>query len=322
MMQSSLKIFNMENVKKYRAVRFDKYGGPDVLHISELDLPVPAKGQVLVKVKAAGINTGETAEREGAFATIWPWPLPSGQGTDFAGIVEQPGEGVTNVKKGDAVIGFTQKRDSQADYVLAEAGDLVPKPAHISWEQAGSLFMVGTTAYGAVKAVGLKKGDTLVVSAAAGGVGSVVVQLSTEAGAKVIGIASETNHDWLKKHGVIPVAYGPDLATRIKQAAGGGPIDAFIDCFGKGYVELAVQLGIPADRIDTLIDFEAAKKYNVKTDGSDVAATGEVLQALTNDVDQGKLEIPIARVYPLTQVREAFQELEKRHTHGKIVLVP
>jgi NADPH:quinone reductase-like Zn-dependent oxidoreductase len=311
----------MQNEKKYRAVRFDKYGGPDVLHLSELDLPTPAKGQVLVRVKAASINMGETAEREGAFANIWPWPLPSGQGTDFAGIVEQPGEGITSFKKGDEVIGFTQKRDSQAEYVLAEVDYLVPKPAHVSWEQGGSLFMVGTTAYGAVKSVALKKGETLVVSAAAGGVGSVVVQLATDAGARVIGIASEANHDWLKKHGVIPVSYGPDLATRIKQAAGKN-IDAFIDCFGKGYVELAVQLGVPFDRIDTLIDWDAAKKYHVKTDGSDVAATGQILQELANDVDQGKLEIPIARVYPLTQVREAFQELEKRHTHGKIVLVP
>ncbi len=189
----------MENVQTYRAVRFDKYGGPDVLHLSMLDLPVPAKGQVLVKVKAAGINTGETAEREGAFATIWPWPLPSGQGTDFAGIVEQPGEGVTNFKKGDEVIGFTQKRDSQAEYILAEADSLVPKPTHVSWEQGGALFMVGTTAYGATKAVALKKGETVVVSAAAGGVGSVVVQLAAKAGAKVIGIASEANHDWLKE---------------------------------------------------------------------------------------------------------------------------
>ena len=311
----------MENVQKYRAVQFDKYGGPDVLHISELDLPTPGKGQVLVRVKAASINTGETAEREGSFATIWPWPLPSGQGSDFAGIVEQPGPGVASFKKGDAVIGFTQKRDSQADYVLAEANDLVPKPAHVTWEQGGALFMVGTTAYGAVKAVSLKKGDTVVVSAAAGGVDSIVVQLAALIGARIIGIASESNHDWLKKYGVIPVSYGPDLATRIKQAAGKN-IDAFIDCFGRGYVDLAVQLGVPPDRIDTLIDFEAAKKYKVKTDGSDVAATGAILQELTNDVDQGKLEIPIARVYPLTQVREAFQELEKRHTHGKIVLVP
>jgi NADPH:quinone reductase-like Zn-dependent oxidoreductase len=311
----------MENIQKYRAVQFDKYGGPDVLHLSELDIPVPGKGQVLVKVKAAGINTGETAEREGAFAKIWPWPLPSGQGTDFAGIVEKVGEDITAFRKGDPVIGFTQKRDSQAEYVLAEADYLVPKPAHITWEQGGSLFMVGTTAYAAVRAVSLQKGDTLVVSAAAGGVGSVVVQLASMKGARIIGLASEANHEWLTKHGVIPVSYGADLAARIKAAAG-GRIDAFIDCFGHGYVDLAVQLGIPPDRIDTLIDFEAADKYKVKSDGSDVAATGAILQELVTDVDQGKLEIPIARTYPLEEVREAYQELEKRHTHGKIVLVP
>lgn len=195
------------------------------------------------------------------------------------------------------------------------------KPIHVPWEQAGSLFVVGTTAYAAVKAVALKKGDTIVVSGAAGGVGSVVVQLATNRGARVIGIASEANHGWLTKHGVIPVSYGMDLAARIKEAAG-GHVDAFVDCYGQGYVDLAIQLGVSLDRIDTIIDFEAAKKYHVKTDGNSAGANAEVLAELANLVDKGRLEIPIARVYPLDEVREAYRELEKRHTHGKIVLVP
>jgi NADPH:quinone reductase-like Zn-dependent oxidoreductase len=112
-----------------------------------------------------------------------------------------------------------------------------------------------------------------------------------------------------------------DLGARIKEAAG-GHVDAFIDCYGQGYVDLAIQLGVPLDRIDTIIDFEAAKKYPIKTDGNSAGANTEVLAELANLVDKGRLEIPIARVYPLEEVREAYQELEKRHTHGKIVLVP
>jgi NADPH:quinone reductase-like Zn-dependent oxidoreductase len=315
------KINNMENIQKFRAVQYDKYGGIDVLHIDEVRLQKPGSGQVLVKVKAAGINPGEATIRAGTFAKQWPATFPSGQGSDFAGIVDQVGEHVEDFKKGDEVIGFTDARASQAEYVLAEEGHLVLKPAHVSWEQAGSLFVVGTTGYAAVKAVTLKKGDTLVVSGAAGGVGSVVVQLATNAGAKVIGIASEANHGWLKKHGVIPIAYGVDLAARIKEAAN-GHIDAFIDCYGQGYVDLALQLGVTTQRIDTIIDFEAAKKYKVKTDGNSAGAKAEVLAELANLVDKGKLEIPIAKVYPLDEVREAYEELEKRHTHGKIVLVP
>ncbi len=311
----------MENTLKFRAVQYDKYGGIDVLHVDELNLPKPGSGQILVKVKAAGINPGEATIRQGVFAKQWPSSFPSGQGSDFAGIVEQVGEHVEDFKKGDEVIGFTDARSSQAEYVLGEEGHLVLKPVHVPWEQAGSLFVVGTTGYAAVKAVTLKRGETLVVSGAAGGVGSVVVQLATNMGARVIGIASEPNHKWLKQHGVIPVAYGMDLAARINELAD-GHVDAFIDCFGQGYVDLALQLGVPADRIDTIIDFEAAKKYKVKTDGNSAGAKAEVLAELASLVDKGKLEIPIAKVYPLDEVREAYEELEKRHTHGKIVLVP
>ena len=311
----------MDHIQKYRAVQYDKFGGIDVLHVNEVDLPVPGIGQVLVRVKAAGINPGESTIRKGVYAKQWPSHFPSGQGSDFAGVVEKVGEHLEYFKEGDEVIGFTDARASQAEYVLAEEGHLVRKPAHVPWEQAGSLFVVGTTGYAAVKAVSLKKGDILVVSGAAGGVGSVVVQLAINIGARVVGIASEANHGWLTKHGVIPVAYGMDLAARIKKAAS-GHIDAFIDCYGQGYVDLALQLGVLPDRIDTIIDFEAAKKYNVKTDGNSAGAKPEVLAELANLVDKGRLEIPIARVYPLDEVQEAYQELEKRHTHGKIVLVP
>jgi NADPH:quinone reductase-like Zn-dependent oxidoreductase len=312
---------DMDNIQKYRAVQYDKFGGIDVLHINEIDLPAPGIGQVLVRVKAAGINPGESTIRNGVFAKQWPSIFPSGQGSDFAGIVERVGEHVEDFKKGDEVIGFTDARSSQAEYVLAEEAHLVRKPEHVPWEQAGSLFVVGTTGYAAVKAVALKRGDILVVSGAAGGVGSVVVQLAVNMGAKVIGIASEANHGWLSKHGIIPISYGMDLAARIKTAAG-GHVDAFIDCYGQGYVDLALQLGVATDRIDTIIDFEAAKKYKVKTDGNSAGAKAEVLAELANLVDKGRLEIPIARVYPLDQVRKAYEELEKRHTHGKIVLVP
>jgi len=172
-----------------------------------------------------------------------------------------------------------------------------------------------------VKAVALKKGDTVIVSGAAGGVGSVVCQLAVDAGARVIGLASPPHHQWLTDHGVIPVAYGEGLPDRIR-AASGGHADVFIDTFGNGYVELAINLGIPPDRIDTIIDFAAAQKYGVKTDGNSKGARAEVLSELAGLIDAGRLEIPIAKVYPLDEVREAYTELEQRHTHGKIVLVP
>jgi NADPH:quinone reductase-like Zn-dependent oxidoreductase len=305
-----------------QAVRYDEYGGIDVLRVVEVERPVPGDGQVLVRVKAAGINPGEAAIRQGAFKDRWPSTFPSGQGSDLAGVVEEIGEGVTGVSVGDEVIGFTHDRASQAELVLVEAGHLTGKPGKVSWEAAGGLFVAGTTAWAAVRAVGISEGDTLVVSGAAGGVGSLVVQLAKATGATVVGLAGEHNHDWLRSHGVVPVAYGDGVAERIEAAAPGG-VDAFVDTFGGGYVELALdRLGVAKDRIDTVIDFAAAEKYGVKTDGNMTGASPEVLAELAALIAEGRLEVPIAKVYPLADVREAYTELERRHTRGKIVLRP
>ncbi len=304
-----------------RAVRFNNYGGLEVLQVVEVDRPKPGPGKVLVRVKAAGINPGEAAIRKGLFAERWPATFPSGQGSDLAGVVEEVGAGVANIAVGDEVIGFTHDRASQAEFVLVESGNLAPRPQNVSWEQAGALFVAGTTAYAAVRSVGLSTGDTVVVSGAAGGVGSIAVQLARNAGARVIGLASDANHQWLADHGVIPVTYGDGVEDRIR-AASGGKVDAFIDTFGGGYVELAIRLGVAPNRIDTIIDFAAAAKYGVKTEGNYEAANADVLGQLARLIASRRLEIPIAKVYPLAQVREAYRELEQRHTRGKIVLEP
>jgi NADPH:quinone reductase-like Zn-dependent oxidoreductase len=304
-----------------RAVKFDRYGGTDVLRVVEVDRPVPGPQQVLIGMKAAGINPGEAAIREGAFAKQWPATFPSGQGSDLAGVVEAVGSAVRNVAVGDEIIGFTDNRASHAELVVVEADHLVHRPAHVPWEQAGALFVAGTTAYAAVRAVSVTAGDTVVVSGAAGGVGSIAVQLARNVGAKVLGLASVANHAWLTDHGVIPISHGDGVAERIRAAAGNS-VDAFIDTFGGGYVELALELGVAPDRIDTIIDFAAAAKHGVKTEGSSAAANAKVLAELAGLIDAGRLEIPIAKVYRLADVREAYQDLARRHTRGKIVLVP
>jgi NADPH:quinone reductase-like Zn-dependent oxidoreductase len=304
-----------------KAVRFDEYGGIDVLRVVEVERPVPGTGQVLVKVVAAGINPGEAAIREGLMAKEFPTTFPSGQGSDLAGIVAELGEGVSGLSVGDEVLGFTNQRASHAEFVLVEADQLILRPANVSWEAAGSLFVVGTAAYAAVHAVAVGEGDTVAVSGAAGGVGSIAVQLAKNAGATVIGLAGTANHDWLADHGVIPVGYGEGVADRLR-AASGGQLDAFIDTFGADYVELALGLGVRPDRINTIINFAAAEKYGVQTKGNSDAANADVLAELAGLISKGLLEIPIARVYSLDQVHEAYRELEQRHTRGKIVLKP
>jgi NADPH:quinone reductase-like Zn-dependent oxidoreductase len=304
-----------------KAVRFDQYGGIDVLHVVDIERPEPGQGQALVNVKAAGINPGEAAIRKGLLADRWPATFPSGQGSDLAGIVVAVGKGVQGFVVGDEVIGFTNNRASQAEFVVVEASDLTFRPRHVPWEAAGSLFVAGTTAYAAIRAVSLKRGDTVVVSGAAGGVGSIVIQLAVREGAKVIGLASPVHHQWLSDHKVIPVAYGEGVEERIRASAD-DHIDAFIDTFGADYVELALKLGIRPERIDTIINFGAVAKYEVKAEGNAQAASAAVLADLAQLIDQGELEIPIAHVYPLAAVQEAYRVLEQHHTHGKIVLVP
>lgn len=305
-----------------RAVRFDRYGDVDVLNVVDVERPVPRSGEVLVRVKAAGINPGEASIRKGLLHERWPATFPSGEGTDLAGVVEELGSGVEGFEVDEPVLGFTDQRASHAELVVVPADQLTRKPERVSWEAAGALFVAGTTAYAAVRAVGASSGDTVVVSGAAGGVGSLAVQLAVLAGASVIGLAGETNHQWLLEHGAIPVAYGDGVADRIREVSE-GRVDAFIDTFGSGYVALAVdELGIPPDRIDTIIDWEAGQKYGVKMEGTAAAASADVLSELAGLIDEGRLEVPIAKVYPLEQVRDAFTELEQRHTRGKIVLRP
>ncbi|WP_103343480.1 NADP-dependent oxidoreductase [Amycolatopsis sp. CA-126428] len=304
-----------------RAIRFDEYGDVEVLRVEDVPRPVPGPGQVLVEVRAAGINPGEAGIRQGFLHSRFPATFPSGQGSDFAGVVASLGEGVSDIAVGDEVIGFVDTRSSHADFVVAEAANLTPRPDGVPWEVAGSLFVAGTTAYAAVGAVCPREGETVVVSGAAGGVGSLAVQLAKLAGATVIGLAGEANHDWLRELGVIPVSYGEGVLERIREAAPSG-VHAFVDTFGSGYVELALHLGIHPGRINTIIDFAAAERYNVKNDGNAAAASADVLRELGLLLDKGLLTLPIARVYPLDQVRDAYRELEQRHTRGKIVLRP
>jgi NADPH:quinone reductase-like Zn-dependent oxidoreductase len=304
-----------------RAVRFEQYGGVDVLNVVEVEDPVAGPGQLLIRVRAAGINPGEAKIREGMLHERWPATFPSGQGSDLAGVVEAVGDGADGFQPGDEVIGFTDNRASQAELVAIDAENATRRPAGVSWEVAGGLFVVGATAWAAVRAVHLSEGDTVVVSGAAGGVGSLAVQLARRAGATVIGLASEHNHEWLRRHGVVPVTYGDGVAERVRAATPDG-VDAFIDTVGAPYVELALELGVAPDRIDTIADFAAVERHGVMAEGNAMGASAGTLAELAALIDEGALELPIAASYPLDQVRDAYAELERNHTHGKIVLVP
>lgn len=262
-----------------------------------------------MRVRAAGINPGEIAIREGVFAERWPATFPSGEGSDLAGVVEEAGPGVDAFAVGDEVLGWTDERASHAELVVAPVAQLTA----LSWEVAGSLYVAGLTALAAVRVVAPGPGDVVVVSAAAGGVGVYATQLARETGATVIGLASERNHAWLRAVGALPVAHGDGVEERIREASG-GRVDAVVD--------LALRLGVAKERITTIIDFAAAAEHGLRAEGSSEIASAETLSEVAGLVAAGRIEVPIAATYPLEQVRDAYARLAERATHGKIVLVP
>lgn len=310
----------MSEVVQMRAVHFDRHGGAEVLEVRDVERPVPGPGEVLVRVKAAAINPGEIAIREGRLEELWPTTFPSGEGSDLAGLVVAVGDGA-GWAVGDGVLGWTDARASHADFVVVPAGQLVAKPEAVPWEVAGSLFVAPLAAFAVVDAAAPRPGETIVVSGAAGGVGSVAVQLARLRGATVIGLAGPDNHAWLRSRDIVPVAYGDGQLERIQEAAG-GPVHAFADTFGSGYADLAIALGVPPERISTIIDYEAVERLGIRGTGTSQVAGPERVAEIAELVADGRIEIPIARTYPLEQIRDAYEELGRRHTHGKIVLIP
>ena len=303
-----------------KAVRFDQYGETDVLKVIEVPTPEPGPGQVLIKVKAAGINPGEAKIRAGLLHDRFPATFPSGQRSDLAGTVAAMGPGVVGFAGGQEVIGYTDNRASHAEYAVVEAGNLTPKPAEVPWDVAGTLYVAGATAYAAVRAVSLAAGETVVVAGATGGVGSIAVQLARLAGANVIGIASQAHQEWLAHRGVTGVVYGGGVADRIRQAA--DHFDAFIDTVGGDYVRVALDLGVAPERIDTIVNFAAVAELGVQAQGNAAGASAAVLADLAGLIAADRLEVPIAASFPLSQVTDAYRMLERGGILGKIVLIP
>ncbi|MBO1416653.1 NADP-dependent oxidoreductase [Streptomyces sp. FH025] len=299
-----------------KAVTVPRFGGPEVLRVTEVPDPEPGPGEVRVRVFAAAVQPADLAIRDGwspPGVTVEP---PVVLGNEFAGVVDRLGPGTEGRRVGDEVLGF-RLLNCQAELVTVDAAQLVAKPAGMPWEQAGSLSASGQTAHVALTLLGVGPGDTVLVHGASGGVGTVAVQLARAWGATVIGTASERNHDYLRELGAIPVAYGEGLVERVRAVAPQG-VDAAFDAAGRGALEASVELVADRDRIGTVVDYPAAERLGVR--GLRAPRTAERLAELVRLWEAGGLRLEVAEALPLEKAAEAHRLVGTGHVRGKVVL--
>ncbi|WP_313432426.1 NADP-dependent oxidoreductase [Siminovitchia terrae] len=300
-----------------KAAAISTSGPPNVLQIMEFDNPHAGVGQVRVRVKAAGIQPFDLAVR----SSNWAPPglevrYPQILGNEFAGIVDQVGDGVTDFTVGSEVLGWALLA-CYAEYVVVSVDQIVHKPQSMPWEEAGAITASGQTAHTALQELGVDKGDTILIHAAAGGVGTFAVQLAQALGATVIGTASERNHDYLRSLGAIPITYGDDLANRVRVLAPDGVNVAF-DAAGEDALRASLELVENKDRIGTIVAFDLAEELGVRLIRSQRSV--DRLAKLVELYSQGKLQIHIRKAFPLHHAADAHREIEGGHGRGKVVL--
>ncbi|MEV1045768.1 NADP-dependent oxidoreductase [Streptomyces sp. NPDC049916] len=306
------------------------YGGPEVLSVVDVDVPEPAKGQVRVSVRAAGVNPFDHKSYSGAFGTD-PKALPVRLGAEAAGVVTAVGAAAAGpagpIAVGDEVITYGAPGAYATEFVVP-ASTVVPKPDGLPWEQAAGLLGAGVTAVHVLEAIGLKAGETVLIHAAAGGVGLMAVQLAVARGLTVVATASEPKHGLLRELGAVPVAYGPGLEDRVREAAPGG-VDAAADLVGTDEaVDVSVALVQDRSRITTIAGFERGARAGIKLLGGEPGADPgtEIRRAarlqLTEAAGAGRLKVIVEESYPLREAAAAHRRSMAGRTTGKIVLVP
>jgi NADPH:quinone reductase-like Zn-dependent oxidoreductase len=304
-----------------RAVQLDSFGGPEVLNLREVPPPQAGSGQIRVRVTAAGLNPMDWFMTSDAkTATRFGLSLPSGFGTDYAGVVDQVGDGVTEFAAGDRVFGGALSR-AVADYVvidvagtIAAGGDAHHTPDGVDDRTAAILAIGGCTAAAALAVVKPGTDDTLLIGGAGGGVGVFAVQLARLAGARVIGTGSATSADALRALGAEPVTYGDGLVDRLRTLAPAG-VTAAVDLYGTETAQAARELGVPDERITTV----AAQVDGITPANGADAAPGAI-EEIARLVAAGQLRVPVAATFPVEQIRAAVELQAGRHVHGKVVI--
>jgi NADPH:quinone reductase-like Zn-dependent oxidoreductase len=299
-----------------RAAAFSEFGGPEVLRTMELPTPSAGPGQVRVRVKAAGVQPYDCAVRGGWTPPGQTGDLPRIPGNEFAGVVDQVGDGVTGIDSGASVLGFGQL-GAYAEYIVIPADQVTPKPPEMPWEVAGGFTAGGQTAHIALGELDFGPGDTVLIHAAAGSVGTFAVQLAVGRGATVIGTARVENHAYLDSLGATPVAYGDGLLDRVRTLAPGG-VHAALDGAGGDALEVSLALVKDRSRILTLVEHGRAAELGITVTPNRRSAAR--LAELAAMYARGELRFLVRRTYPLDRAADAHRESETGHGRGKIVI--
>jgi NADPH:quinone reductase-like Zn-dependent oxidoreductase len=304
-----------------KAISYARYGGPETLEYGDVPDPRVGPDAVLVKVRAAAVNPVDWKCREGRLDPILDAVFPVVPGWDVSGVVVQPGVSVTEYAVGDEVIGYVREdflsRGTFAEYVAAPVRTLARKPRNLTWEEAAGLPLAGLTAYQALtRALQVKRGETVLVHAAAGGVGSIAVQLARHLGARVIGTASEANHAFVRSLGGEPVTYGEGLSERVRGLAPEG-VDAALDTVGGDTLRVSANLLAPEGRLVSIVDGEVlgygGRYYWGRPDAEDLTRLAEL-------AEQGVVSVRVRETFPLERAADAHRLSQEGHTRGKIVV--
>ncbi|MGW1637070.1 NADP-dependent oxidoreductase [Streptomyces lavendulae] len=303
-----------------KAITYSTYGTPTALALVEVPEPKVGPGEVLVRVRAAGVNPVDWKLAAGFLGHVLEVRHPVIPGWDVAGTVEAVGPDTYDYAVGDEVYGYVRKEWVQlgtyAELVAAPVRTLAPKPRELTFEEAAGLPLAGLTSYQAVTRAGVTAGQTVVIHSAAGGVGSLGVQVAVHLGARVIGTASARNHDYLRSLGAEPVLYGDGVAERIRELAPEG-VDAGLDFYGEGGVELLQSIVRPGGPVISVADNDAdskgAKHIWARASTADLTALAEL-------ADTGTITVKVGHVLPLSDAAAAWELSATGQARGKIVL--
>ncbi|WP_152397070.1 NADP-dependent oxidoreductase [Paenibacillus guangzhouensis] len=300
-----------------KAIGITEFGAPEVLQVMNVEIVPPGSGEVRVKVKAAGVQPVDAAVRKGFSPPGTVVTVGTIPGNEFAGIIDQIGEGVSQFQVGDEVLGF-RLLGSYADYVIVSEEQIVHKPSRMPWEVAGGLSGAGQTAVTALELLDVSQGDTVLINGAAGAVGTIAVQVARAFGASVIGTASEANQEYLLSLGAIPVIYGEGLSERLRALAPEG-IHAAVDAAGGDGLRVACEFVLDKSRVGTIVAFDVASELGIRAIRSQRSKAR--LAKLIDLYDAGKLSIHIREAFPMERAADAHTVVEKGHGRGKVVLV-